>query len=544
MYKALYRRYRPETFDEVIGQDHIVKVLKSQIAQDSVSHAYLFCGTRGTGKTTMARLLAKGVNCLSDGERPCGTCENCRAIKNGSFVDLIEIDAASNRGIDEIRALRESVNYRPAIGRKKIYIIDEVHMLTKEAVNALLKTLEEPPEFVMFILCTTEPDSLLPTILSRCIRFDFRSVPEDRLTERMRSICNDLGVQVDDEALHMIAVQADGSARDGLTLLDQCIAGRNGEISLGDVLDSLGAVGTGQYLELTDAVIRHDVAGGLMLIDGMMRAGRDARQILQGLMTHYRRLLLAKFIDEPQSMLGTSPENAGRIQDQALRMDVESINHAIIEIAGMIQTVKRSSQPRVILEMCFVKLATYSPDGSVVAVKTAAPKVSSPEPQTGDEPRQAPVPEPAEPAGAGPAQDPSVTRETAAEPGPETAREERRTPEPSKDDPDFAGIWTDTVNEVIERSEGHMVILLKNTAFIGADETEFRISGSTMAADAVNDSRQLLENTLASHCGGRRRKIKVVTEQETAEEKILTDEEIEKVAENAEAVLGLHVDTE
>ncbi|MGI6204081.1 MAG: DNA polymerase III subunit gamma/tau [Anaerovoracaceae bacterium] len=540
MYKALYRRYRPETFDEVIGQDHIVKVLKSQIAQDSVSHAYLFCGTRGTGKTTMARLLAKGVNCLSDGERPCGTCENCRAIKNGSFVDLIEIDAASNRGIDDIRNLRESVNYTPAIGRRKIYIIDEVHMLTKEAVNALLKTLEEPPGYVMFILCTTEPDSLLPTILSRCIRFDFRSVPEDKLAERMRFICDDLGVRIDEEALHMIAVQADGSARDGLTLLDQCIAGRNGEISLEDVLDSLGAVGTGQYLELTDAIIRHDVAGGLMLIDGMMRAGRDARQILQGLMTHYRRLLLATFIEEPHSMLGTSPENARRIQDQALRMDVESINHAIIEIAEMIQTVKRSSQPRVILEMCFVKLATYSPDGSVVAVKTAVPKAPPQRPEISGTPEAGPVPEPPEAAGAGS----SPAQARTEMPGPEPAPEQQPVHETPEDDFDFAGIWTDTVNEVIERSEGHMVILLKNTAFIGADDTEFRISGSTMAADAVNDCRQILENTLASHCGGKRRKIAVVTEQGPAEERVLTDEEIEKVAEKAEAVLGLHVDTE
>ncbi|MEE3362683.1 MAG: DNA polymerase III subunit gamma/tau, partial [Anaerovoracaceae bacterium] len=287
MYKALYRRYRPETFDEVIGQDHIVKVLKNQIEQDSVSHAYLFCGTRGTGKTTMARLLAKGVNCLADSGRPCGKCENCIDIQNGSFVDLIEIDAASNRGIDDIRSLRESVNYAPSVGRRKVFIIDEVHMLTKEADNALLKTIEEPPENVIFILCTTEPDSLLPTILSRCIRFDFKCMPEDVLQERMQYICDDLGVQMDGEALHMIAVQADGSARDGLTLLDQCIAGRSGHISLEDVLESLGAVSVEQYLELTDKIIRRDVAGGLMLIDGMIRAGRDARQILQGLMTHY-----------------------------------------------------------------------------------------------------------------------------------------------------------------------------------------------------------------------------------------------------------------
>lgn len=528
MYKALYRRYRPETFDEVIGQDHIVKVLKNQIEQDSVSHAYLFCGTRGTGKTTMARLLAKGVNCLADSGRPCGKCENCIDIQNGSFVDLIEIDAASNRGIDDIRSLRESVNYAPSVGRRKVFIIDEVHMLTKEADNALLKTIEEPPENVIFILCTTEPDSLLPTILSRCIRFDFKCMPEDVLQERMQYICDDLGVQMDGEALHMIAVQADGSARDGLTLLDQCIAGRSGHISLEDVLESLGAVSVEQYLELTDKIIRRDVAGGLMLIDGMIRAGRDARQILQGLMTHYRRLLLATFIDSPQAMLGTSPENAKRIQDQALMMDVASINNAIIEIAEMIRTVKRSSQPRIILEMCFVKLATYSPDGSVVTVRTVSPK--APAPQAGGPGQGAAVPESAGASEADGAQSSGND---------ENAPEQRAQ---SEDELDFAGIWTEIVNEVIDGSDGHMAMLLRSTAFLSADETEFRVSGSMMAKGAVDECRTVLENKLASHCLGKRRNIIVVTETEDTGGKVLTDEEIEQVAQNAEAVLGMHVD--
>ena len=216
MYTALYRAQRPEIFEEILGQEHIVKILKYQIATDAVSHAYLFCGTRGTGKTTTARILAKAVNCLADpdGEgRPCGHCENCEAIRRGSFMDVVEIDAASNNGVDSIRELRESVKYPPAVGRKKVYIIDEVHMLSTGAFNALLKTLEEPPENVMFILATTEPQKLPATILSRCMRLDFKRVPQNILASGMRRICEDRGIEITDGAVKLLANTADGSVR-------------------------------------------------------------------------------------------------------------------------------------------------------------------------------------------------------------------------------------------------------------------------------------------------------------------------------------------
>lgn len=225
MYQALYRAYRPEVFDEVLGQEHIVRIIKNQLATDSTSHAYLFCGTRGTGKTTTARLLAKGLNCLSDGEKPCGECANCMSIKEGSFIDVIEIDAASNNGVDNIRELRESVSYPPAVGRNKIYIIDEVHMLSTGAFNALLKTLEEPPEYVTFILATTEVQKLPATILSRCMRLDFKRVPEKTIIVGMARICSEIGIEVTEDALRIIAANADGSVRDGLSILDQCISG-------------------------------------------------------------------------------------------------------------------------------------------------------------------------------------------------------------------------------------------------------------------------------------------------------------------------------
>ena len=357
MYKALYRSYRPEIFEEVLGQEHVIRILRNQVAADQVSHAYLFCGTRGTGKTTIARLLAKAVNCTSDGNRPCGVCANCRSIQEGSFMDLIEIDAAANNGVDNIRELRESVNYPPAVGRKKVYIMDEVHMLSASAYNALLKTLEEPPENVMFILCTTEPEKLPATILSRCVRMDFRRVSEQALMQRLTEICADRGLVVDESGLALIAQAADGSVRDGLSILEQCISGRTGTVSREDVLDAIGTVGEEDLIALTDAVMQRRVADGLLMIEDMLRKGRDARQIIQGWMGHYRNLLLVKFLDDPSGTVSMSMENVGRMSVQAERLEIGAITGAVRELSQTLYDAKRSTQPRVLLEMVFVKLA-------------------------------------------------------------------------------------------------------------------------------------------------------------------------------------------
>ena len=250
MYQALYRSFRPETFDELLGQEHIEKILKNQIATGTVGHAYVFCGTRGTGKTTTARLLAKALNCLSDGEKPCGECEHCKAIAAGNFIDVSEIDAASFRGIENIRTLREEVNYPPVSGRNKVYIIDEAHMLTTEAFNALLKTLEEPPANTVFILATTEPNKLPATILSRCMRLDFRRVPDDIILGLFKRICRETGVEAEEDSLALIASNADGSVRDGLSILDRCIAG-NKTLTRDDVLFLLGMAGAETYIKIT-----------------------------------------------------------------------------------------------------------------------------------------------------------------------------------------------------------------------------------------------------------------------------------------------------
>ena len=380
MYQALYRARRPEVFSEVLGQEHIIKILKHQIAQGSVSHAYLFAGTRGTGKTTMARLLAKALNCTGEGERPCGTCPNCRAIAAGSFMDVIEIDAASNNGVDNIRELRESVKYPPQVGSKKVYIIDEVHMLSTGAFNALLKTLEEPPENVIFILCTTEPQKLPQTILSRCMRLDFKRVPQAVLEEDMRNICSERGVSIDDDALKLLAVNADGSVRDGLSILDQVLASGDEHITREEVLDYLGTVGDEFFIELTDLVSLHKSGEALMLLDKVLREGRDAKQLMKDWNSHYRNLLITKFMRDPDVLLNMSSENVEKVKEQSMHIGFDEIEKAILRISKTINEARWSTQPRILMELDIVALSggkgSYMTEAVPREVKAEVPKTS------------------------------------------------------------------------------------------------------------------------------------------------------------------------
>lgn len=363
MYKALYRTERPETFDEVIGQEHIVRVLKNQIASNTIGHAYLFCGTRGTGKTTMARLLAKAVNCTSDGEKPCGCCDNCLSIKAGTFIDMIEIDAASNNGVESVREIRDSVNYPASVGRRKVYIIDEVHMLSTAAFNALLKTLEEPPEGIMFILATTDPQKLPQTILSRCMRFNFRRVSENQLAGQMKAICEKRGVEITDSALKLLAVNADGSVRDGLSLLDQCLAGSDKVLDRETVLEFLGTVSEGFFLELTEKVCVRDTSGALLLLDEVLAEGKDVKQLLNDWMAHYRSLLIAKYIKDAENLLNMSSENIEKLKRQSQGMDLATINSSILTLANTINDARYSTQPRTLMELAIVVLANGIRDG-------------------------------------------------------------------------------------------------------------------------------------------------------------------------------------
>ena len=358
MYSAIYRDFRPDRFDQIVGQDHIVKVLKNQIAAGQTGHAYLFCGTRGTGKTTTARILAKALNCEAEDRsaRPCCECENCRAVREGTFMDVIEIDAASNNGVDSIRELRESVKYPPVKGRNKVYIIDEVHMLSPGAFNALLKTLEEPPEHVVFILATTEPQKLPATILSRCMRLDFRRVSEEIIAENMRNICEARGISAEPAALALIAVNADGSVRDSLSILEQCISTGQDLISRADVAELLGTAGEEALIALTDSVIRGDVSEALIQLDQMIRAGSDVKQLMKEWLSHLRNLLMAKYVEESAGLLNMSAENAERVRRQSGEIDGNLLNYAIEELSKTISESRWSSQPRVLLEVCIVRL--------------------------------------------------------------------------------------------------------------------------------------------------------------------------------------------
>ncbi len=357
MYQALYRSYRPETFDELIGQDQVKKILTNQLASGTTGHAYLFCGTRGTGKTTTARLLAKGLNCSSEGIRPCGKCPNCRSIAEGNFVDVLEMDAASNRGVDDIRDLREEVNFPPIMGRCKVYIMDEVHMLTKEATNAFLKTLEEPPEKVVFILATTEPEKLPATIRSRCMRLDFRRVDEKLMVELFERICRQSGLNVSRDALALIAANADGSVRDGLSILDRC-SSLPGEVGRDDVLDLLGAVGINSYLKITDEVLSSNTGAALLSFADALSEGTDVRRFCADWIEHFRNLMIVKFSDEPQNMLNLSVENIDRLRDQASRISSGKIRECIIRLSETLSESRWSPYPRVLVELAIVLMSS------------------------------------------------------------------------------------------------------------------------------------------------------------------------------------------
>ena len=378
MYTAIYRSFRPETFDGILGQEHIVKILKNQINTETTGHAYLFCGTRGTGKTSTARILAKAMNCLApEGERPCGVCASCQSIKDGTFMDVIEIDAASNNGVDNIRELRESVKYPPAAGRCKVYIIDEVHMLSTGAFNALLKTLEEPPENVMFILATTEVQKLPATILSRCLRLDFKRVPERILRQGMRDICGQLEVKISEAALGLIASNADGSVRDALSLLDQCVASGEKTVTRENVIDILGTAGEEIFVEMTDLVIRRQVADALLLLDRVMADGKDVRQFMKDWVSHFRSLLMTKFIKNPEDILNMSAENVERIRKQSEDTDLSYINESILKLSQTLSDARWSTQPRILLELCIVKLATDQGGTPVFPAQTRHEEVAA-----------------------------------------------------------------------------------------------------------------------------------------------------------------------
>ncbi len=357
-YTALYRKFRPNTFADVKGQDHIVATLKNQIKANRIGHAYLFTGTRGTGKTTVAKILARTVNCENPTEDgPCGECRICRAIAAGASMNVIEIDAASNNGVDNIREIVEEVSYSPAEGKYKVYIIDEVHMLSIGAFNALLKTLEEPPSYVIFILATTEVHKLPITILSRCQRYDFKRISIDTITNRMKDLIDAEQVQVEEKALRYIAKAADGSMRDALSLLDQCIAFHLGNtLTLDKVLDVLGAVDVDVFSRLLRHVVEKNVLACVNLLEEVIGQGRELTQFVTDFTWYLRNLMLVQASDNLEDVIDMSTDNLVRLKEEATLLEMDTIVRYIRIFSELSNQIKYASQKRILVEIALIKL--------------------------------------------------------------------------------------------------------------------------------------------------------------------------------------------
>ena len=368
MYRVLYRKWRPKTFEDVTGQPQVTQTLKQELVAGRIAHAYLFTGSRGTGKTTCAKILAKAINCLNpiDGE-PCGTCEICRGIDEGSVTDVVEIDAASNNGVDNIRMLREEAGFTPAMAKYRVYIIDEVHMLSIGAFNALLKTLEEPPAHVVFILATTEVHKMPATILSRCQRFEFKRISPDDSAQRLCYIAREEGADLDDEAALLIARLADGALRDALSILDQCI-GVSNHVTTEVVCSTVGIVGREHLYQLVDAAASQNSAKALELIDQLYRGSKDMARLCEELSVYFRNMMLIKTMKDARAFIPVSEEGFQSLTKQALSLSLTAILHGLDTIQDALEKIYRGANARITFEMTMIQLCTPQLDTSAEAL--------------------------------------------------------------------------------------------------------------------------------------------------------------------------------
>lgn len=364
MYQAIYRKFRPKTFDELLGQEHITTILKNQVAKGNIGHAYLFSGTRGTGKTSAAKVFSRAVNCLdpTDGN-PCNKCEICKGILDESIMDVIEMDAASNRKIEDIRELKEKVIYPPSKARYKVYIIDEVHMLTNEAFNALLKTLEEPPKHLLFLLATTEPERLPHTILSRCQRFDFKRLKSKEIIDNMVNIADSMGLNIESKVFDLIAKNSDGAMRDALSLLDQCISYNDKEISYEDAIKILGIADNSLLLNMCNSIINKDMESSIKMVNHIIQEGKDISQFLKDTIHHYRNLMIVKTSNNPDELIDWG--EIVEYQEQSRNISLPLILKSLNILTDAENSMKWSTQPRIILEMAIIRLVNLTEELSL-----------------------------------------------------------------------------------------------------------------------------------------------------------------------------------
>ncbi|MDP3385662.1 MAG: DNA polymerase III subunit gamma/tau [Eubacteriales bacterium] len=360
-HQAIYRQYRPKTFDEVIGQQHITETIKNQIMRKSTAHAYLFSGIRGTGKTSTAKIFARAINCTNNTDgNPCNVCDSCLSILADRNMDVIEMDAASNNGVEDIRDLREKVRFLPSQSKFKVYIIDEVHMLSKGAFNALLKTLEEPPPHLLFLLATTEPQKIPATILSRCQRFDLRRIGVDDIIQSLKDILSDLGVKSEDEALRMIANSAEGAMRDAQSLLDRCLTHNNKMITYKDVTTLLGTVNYKTILEFTDALIKGDIRNTLILLDDILAEGKEISTFLEDLIAHLRNLLIVKSVKDSQKFIKLGEDAVQQLEVQSKTLSVQDNIRFIEDLSETLSLCKKAVNDRILLETRVIRLLSTS----------------------------------------------------------------------------------------------------------------------------------------------------------------------------------------
>lgn len=518
-YIALYRKWRPQTFKDLVGQEHISRTLANAITSGHIGHAYLFAGPRGTGKTSTAKILAKALNCEhGPTPEPCGQCEQCRKIADGSSMDVFEIDAASNRGIDEIRDLRETVKFAPVDGRYKVYIIDEVHMLTTEAFNALLKTLEEPPAHVVFILATTEAHKVPPTIQSRCQRYDFKRITVEEIESRLRYITAEMKMEAEDEALAMIAIQADGGMRDALSILDQCAALAEGTITAERVRQILGLVGHDWIYKMTKALAARNVQEALQILAELLRDGKDLKQILSELSLHLRSLMIFQAAGTVEAMdLYAEPQDV--LQDQARLFAPEVLPRMIARLHEAMTEMKWSPQPRITVEVALMELCrpelVASTQGNAGQAASNGPRSASGNPA--DEARiakleaaLAQVTSLLKQATAGADARPAATVSAVSVPTPAPVAAPAATPTPTAvpEEPaavDEAGlqVWNQLFQALRDQHKAPILACIQNARFMGMTASQFqmRMQSGLMASLVMRNYRKIIERILQELTG-------------------------------------------
>ncbi len=506
-YIALYRKWRPGTFGDLVGQEHISKTLSNAITTGRIGHAYLFSGPRGTGKTSTAKILAKALNCEhGPTPEPCGKCPQCQKINDGSSMDVFEIDAASNRGIDEIRDLRETVKFAPVDGRYKVYIIDEVHMLTTEAFNALLKTLEEPPAHVVFILATTEAHKVPPTIQSRCQRYDFKRITVEEIRGRLEKIAGEMSLPIEAEALNMIAIQADGGLRDALSLLDQCSAVAEGEITADRVRQILGLIGHDWIYRMTEAIAAHKSQTVLTILAELLRDGKDLKQVLTELSLHLRSLMIYQATGTLEQM-DLYAENDQVLQEQKTFFDAGQLMAMLKKLHEALAEIKWSPQPRITVEMALLTLC--NPEAAAAAPQLQA--AAAPDDQRIAQ-LEAKLAQMSAKLAAAPVQKAAAPRTKAAPATPKPAPVSAPMQEiPDLDTSDTA-VWQNLLQTLKDRNKMPVYACVSQGQFAGMTETKFfiRFTGTLMASLTMRNYQTLLEEILQEltgrelrlHCSG------------------------------------------